>query len=90
MATLYVKEEYRNKGVGKKLQQVCIEYAKQKKYNYLYLITEHDNYYEKTWWEYMEDASLDNGKYERIYKYDLKSSKKALSKSYVDIKIYLW
>ena len=75
MATLYVKEEYRNKGVGKKLQEVSIEYAKQKSYNYLYLITEHNNYYEKTGWEYLEDAPLDNGRYEKIYKYDLKKSK---------------
>ena len=43
-----------------------------KNYNYLYLITEHNNYYEKTGWEYIEDAPLDNGKYERIYRYDLK------------------
>lgn len=72
MATLYVKEDYRNKGVGKKLQKISIEYAKQKNYSNLYLITEHDNYYEKTGWEYIEDAPLDNGKYEKIYKYDLK------------------
>lgn len=68
MATPYVKEDYRNKGVGKKLQEISIEYAKQKDYSNLYLITEHDNYYEKTGWE----APLDNGKYEKIYKYDLK------------------
>ena len=32
MAALFVKEEYRNKGVGKKLQEASIEYAKTKKY----------------------------------------------------------
>ena len=42
MATLYVKKDYRNKGVGKMLQQISIEYARQKNYNYLYLITEHN------------------------------------------------
>ena len=36
MATLYVKEDYRNKGVGKKLQEISIEYAKQKNYSNLY------------------------------------------------------
>lgn len=71
MATLFVKEEFRNNGVGKRLQQVSIEHARELNYDYLYLITEHDNYYEKTGWEYIETAPLGNGKYEKIYRYDL-------------------
>ena len=72
MAALFVKEKYRNMGIGKKLQQVSIEQAKNLNYEYLYLITEHNNYYEKTGWEYLETAPLDNGKYTKIYRYNLK------------------
>lgn len=71
MATLYVDEKYRNLGIGKILQRKCITEAKNLNYDYLYLITEHDNYYEKTGWEFMEIAPLDDGKYERIYRYNL-------------------
>lgn len=41
-------------------------------YNSLYLITEHENYYEKTGWEFLENAPLGDGRYEKIYKYNLK------------------
>lgn len=72
LAALFVKEKYRNMGIGKMLQQVSIEQAKKLNYEYLYLITEHNNYYEKTGWEYLETAPLDNGKYTKIYRYNLK------------------
>lgn len=72
MATLIVKEKYRNKGVGRKLQQKCIEEARKLNYEYLYLITEHDNYYEKTGWEFLEEAPLSDGRYTKVYKYKLK------------------
>lgn len=72
MATLYVKENFRNMGIGNKLQHKCIEEAKKMNYEYLYLITEHKNYYERTGWEFLENAPLNDGCYERIYKYKLK------------------
>lgn len=71
MATLYVKEDFRNMGVGKLLQYKCIEQAKKMNYKNLYLITPLDNYYEKTGWQFLEKAPLDNGCYEKIYKYNL-------------------
>ena len=71
MSTLIVKPEYRNKGVGKKLQEKCIEECKRLKYDNLYLITDHDNYYEKTGWKFLEIAPVDNGSYTKIYKYKL-------------------
>lgn len=71
MATLYVKEEFRNMGIGIKLQHKCIEETKKMNYKNLYLITELENYYEKTGWEFLENAPLGNGRYERIYKYKL-------------------
>ena len=71
MATLYVKDKFRNMGIGKKLQCKCIEVAKQLNYTNLYLITEHDNYYEKMGWSFLEKAPLGDGRYEKIYEYKL-------------------
>ena len=43
MATLFVKNDYRNMGVGTLLQRRVIEECKKMNYNYLYLITNLDN-----------------------------------------------
>lgn len=72
MATLFVKKEYRNMGIGKMLQSKCIEETKKMNYDNLYLITDHINYYEKTGWKFIEIAPLGDGRYERIYRYNLK------------------
>lgn len=72
MATLYVKEEFRNMGIGRMLQHKCIEETKKMNYKNLYLITDHENYYEKTGWVFLENAPLGDGRYEKIYKYKLK------------------
>lgn len=71
MAALFVKEEYRNKGVGTLLQKRVIEETKKMNYQYLYLITEHENYYEKMGWDFLEKAPLGDGSYAKIYRYDL-------------------
>lgn len=71
MSTLIVKPEYRNKGVGKKLQEKCIEECKRLKYENIYLITHHDNYYEKTGWEFLDNAPEIDGKYTKIYVHKL-------------------
>ncbi len=71
MAGLYVKEKYRNLGIGIFLQNKAIEIARKLRYNKLYLITDHDNYYEKNKWEYLEEAPLGNGKMTKVYVYNL-------------------
>lgn len=71
MAILLVKEKYRNKGVGKKLQERCIKEVRRLNYDKLYLITDHENYYEKMGWNFLEEAPLENGQYTRIYEYKL-------------------
>lgn len=71
MAALFVKEEYRNKGVGTLLQKRVIDETRKMKYKYLYLITDHENYYEKMGWEFLEKAPLGDGHYTKIYRYDL-------------------
>lgn len=71
LSTLFVKEEYRNKGIGRKLQQKCIDEVKKMQYKYLYLITDYENYYEKMGWEFMELAPSLDGRYKRIYRHKL-------------------
>lgn len=72
MATLFIKEEYRNLGVGTILQEKSIEVARSLKYDYLYLITDHVGYYEKTGWKFLELAPLGDGRMTHIYQYDLR------------------
>lgn len=74
MAALFVKEEYRNKGVGTLLQRRVIEETRKMNYKYLYLITDHENYYEKMGWKFLEKAPLGDGHYTKIYRYDLKNN----------------
>ena len=71
MAALFVKKEYRNQGIGKLLQEKVIEETRKMNYKNIYLITEHENYYERTGWKFIEKAPLENGNYTKIYKYDL-------------------
>ena len=71
MAGLYVKEGYRNLGIGVFLQNKIIEVARNLGYQKLYLITEHENYYEKNHWKYLERAPLGDGEMTRIYVYDI-------------------
>jgi len=70
LASLYIKKEYRGKGLGTLLQQKCIEVTKELGYNNLYLITDHENYYERTGWVFLDMAPL-NGKTTRVYKYEI-------------------
>lgn len=73
MATLYVKPEYRSLKIGQALQLASIDAARDTtEYPYLYLITEHDNYYEKTGWEFIETMPTGSGEMEKVYRYDLR------------------
>lgn len=72
MATLYVKEEYRNLHIGQRLQAASIEAVRALgRYPRLYLITKLDNYYEKIGWKFVEKAPEGGGVMEKIYQYDL-------------------
>ena len=71
IACVYVKPEYRGKGIGTLMTQKGIELVRSMKYKKLYLITDHEGFYEKSGWKFMEIASLKGGKTTRIYEYDL-------------------
>jgi GNAT superfamily N-acetyltransferase len=68
LASLYIAEEYRNKGIGKQLQDFVIERARSLGYKELYLFTRHNGYYEKNKWVYVEEGHSYPGDKVRIYK----------------------
>ena len=71
LAALYVKKEYRGKGIGTLLQERCINVCKELGYKKIYLITEHENYYERNKWRFIEEAPLRGGNYTRLYEFDI-------------------
>lgn len=70
LAALYIKNEYRGKGIGTLLQKRCIQAVKDLGYKSLYLITDHENYYERSGWEFLEMAPL-KGRLTRVYEYKI-------------------
>ena len=62
-ATMYVKKEYRGRGLSKILNGAILEEARNRGFNKIYLKSDLVNYYEKFGAEYMED--LQNG--EKLY-----------------------
>jgi len=70
LAALYIKKDYRGMGIGTLLQEKCIETVKGLGYDKLYLITDHDNYYERTGWIFLESAPK-SGDYIKIYEYEI-------------------
>lgn len=72
LACLYIKAEFRNQGIGKFLQMFAIKKAQELGYEFLYLMTEHKDYYGKLGWKFVETAPLGRNETNRIYKFDLK------------------
>jgi len=70
LAALYIKKEYRGKGIGTLLQEKCIEVVKELGYKNLYLITDHDNYYERSGWKFLEMAPI-QGRQIKVYEYNI-------------------
>lgn len=71
LSALYVKENYRNKGIGQKLQDFVLTYCKNTGFSQLFLYTDIDDYYEKTGWKHFEDGVEYSGNYIKIYKKEL-------------------
>jgi len=70
LASLYIKKEYRGMGIGTLLQNKIIEVAGDLRYENLYLITDLENYYERSGWEFIENAPI-RGRTTKLYVYKL-------------------
>jgi len=71
LASLFIKKEFRGKGIGTLLQEKCIEAAKQLGFSEIYLITDHENYYERSGWKFIEMAPIRDSQ-TRVYEYVIK------------------
>ena len=56
LAALYIDENQRGRGLGEKLQQHVIDYARTLGYPQLYLYSACKDYYERFGWEYIGDG----------------------------------
>ncbi len=81
VCAVYTEEEYRGRGLAKKLLDHVCEDMAMLGYPVLYLITTHESFYEKCGWEYFCDVKEDCGKTARMYRH---ISYKVLIKSFLD------
>ena len=73
MATLYVTPQRRNLHIGQALQRASIHAVERLgRYDWLYLITELDDYYEKIGWEFVDHVPVGHGHTEKVYRYPLR------------------
>ena len=68
VCAVYTDEKYRNKGIAGKLLNMVIDDMKSKKISPIYLVTNHEGFYEKYGWEFMCLVQCDGEKEKsRIY-----------------------
>ena len=73
MATLYVTPQRRNLHIGQALQRASIHAVERLgRYDWLYLITELNDYYEKIGWEFVDHVPVGHGHTEKVYRYPLR------------------
>lgn len=68
---LYVHPSYRNRGVGRDLEEYACKIAHILGYEDLYMFTELDKYFEKLNWVYLCDIPDETGNMVKLYKKDL-------------------
>ena len=66
----FVEENYRNNGIAKNLISFIINDIKPMGFNKIYLVTDHNNFYEKLGWEFLCMVKGDDGTLERLYKFE--------------------
>lgn len=71
LSALFVKEDYRGKKIGQKLQNFLVDYCRKAGFKELFLYTDLCGYYEKTGWKYIADGVEYSGNYMKIYKKEL-------------------
>jgi len=67
ISALYVVPEYRNAGLGEKLQNKALDYSKALGFSKVYLYSDIENYYEKAGWEVIDKGITFSGEYDQIF-----------------------
>ncbi len=67
ICAVYVEEPFRGQGIAGKLLRFVTEDMKSKGIDTLYLITEHDSFYERYGWEYLFNVDGIHGEKTRMY-----------------------
>ena len=70
ICALFVEENYRNNGIAKNLISFIINDIKPMGFNKIYLVTDHNNFYENLGWEFLCMVKGDDGTLERLYKFE--------------------
>ncbi|EFY08995.1 GNAT family N-acetyltransferase [Erysipelothrix rhusiopathiae] len=70
VCALYVEEEYRNKGIAKKLLDNVCKNLSLSSIDEVYLITSHTNFYERCGWEFYDMIEENDGNMIRMYKHN--------------------
>ena len=71
ISALVVHKNYRNKGIGKVLQQYALNYCSSLNFKEAYLYTDIENYYEKSGWKIIDEGYEYSGEKVKIFKYEL-------------------
>ncbi len=74
LASLYVAEDYRGRGLSEKLQQHVIAWCQARHYPDLYLFATFSDYYERFGWRYIGDALDYPNKPVRLYHKDIRAN----------------
>lgn len=70
-SALIVNKEYRNRGIGQKLQGHVLAYAKTMGYHEIFLYTDLVNYYERSGWEKIDTGYEYSGTEIMIYRHEI-------------------
>ena len=67
VCAVYTEAEHRNRGIAGQLLQLVVEDCRAKGISPVYLVTDHDSFYERYGWEFLCMVQCDGGEISRMY-----------------------
>ena len=67
VCAVYTEEAHRNRGIAGRLLRMVVEDCRSKGISPLYLVTDHDSFYERYGWEFYCMVQCDGGELSRVY-----------------------
>ena len=67
VCAVYTEEAHRNRGIAGRLLRMVVEDCRAKGISPLYLVTDHDSFYERYGWEFYCMVQCDGGELSRVY-----------------------